>query len=95
MLIQASIALGMIHGPALALAAGLTTLAPGLRFGGLANATRAEMQGAVLIGGLVLFGIVFAINAAVHSYLILAYSDCQFESGITVSELPRDRPGFA
>jgi predicted MFS family arabinose efflux permease len=30
---------------------------------------------AVLIVGLVLFGIVFAINSAVHSYLILAYSD--------------------
>jgi len=30
---------------------------------------------AVLITGLVLFGIVFAINSAVHSYLILAYSD--------------------
>jgi predicted MFS family arabinose efflux permease len=29
----------------------------------------------VLIVGLVLFGIVFAINSAVHSYLILAYSD--------------------
>ncbi|MDJ0955763.1 MAG: organoarsenical effux MFS transporter ArsJ [Arenicellales bacterium] len=29
----------------------------------------------VLISGLVLFGIVFAINSAVHSYLILAYSD--------------------
>ena len=29
----------------------------------------------VLIGGLILFGIVFAINSAVHSYLILAYSD--------------------
>ncbi|HEB95509.1 MAG TPA: organoarsenical effux MFS transporter ArsJ [Sedimenticola thiotaurini] len=29
----------------------------------------------VLITGLVLFGIVFAINSAVHSYLILAYSD--------------------
>ncbi len=28
----------------------------------------------VLIGGLVLFGIVFAINSALHSYLILAYS---------------------
>ncbi|WP_200238387.1 hypothetical protein [Thiohalocapsa halophila] len=66
-LIQASIALGMSHGPALApaLAAGLTTLAPGLRFGWLANATTAEVQGAVLIGGLVLFGIVLAINSAV------------------------------
>ncbi len=29
----------------------------------------------VLIIGLILFGIVFAINSAVHSYLILAYSD--------------------
>ena len=29
----------------------------------------------VLIVGLVLFGIVFAVNSAVHSYLILAYSD--------------------
>ncbi|MCP3870328.1 MAG: organoarsenical effux MFS transporter ArsJ [Gammaproteobacteria bacterium] len=30
---------------------------------------------AVLIVGLILFGVVFAINSAVHSYLILAYSD--------------------
>ncbi|MDM8547796.1 organoarsenical effux MFS transporter ArsJ [Candidatus Venteria ishoeyi] len=29
----------------------------------------------VLIIGLILFGVVFAINSAVHSYLILAYSD--------------------
>jgi hypothetical protein len=29
----------------------------------------------VLVIGLVLFGVVFAINSAVHSYLILAYSD--------------------
>jgi len=29
----------------------------------------------VLIIGLVLFGIVFAVNSAVHSYLVLAYSD--------------------
>ncbi len=29
----------------------------------------------VLVGGLILFGVVFAINSAVHSYLILAYSD--------------------
>jgi predicted MFS family arabinose efflux permease len=29
----------------------------------------------VLIIGLILFGIVFAINSAIHSYLILAYSD--------------------
>ena len=29
----------------------------------------------VLIFGLIMFGVVFAINSAVHSYLILAYSD--------------------
>ncbi len=29
----------------------------------------------VLVVGLVLFGLVFAVNSAVHSYLILAYSD--------------------
>jgi predicted MFS family arabinose efflux permease len=29
----------------------------------------------VLIVGLILFGVIFAINSAVHSYLILAYSD--------------------
>jgi predicted MFS family arabinose efflux permease len=31
--------------------------------------------GQVLIIGLILFGVLFAINSAVHSYLILAYSD--------------------
>lgn len=31
--------------------------------------------GRVISGGLVLFGILFAINSAVHSYLILAYSE--------------------
>ncbi len=31
--------------------------------------------GEVLIAGLMLFGVLFAINSAVHSYLILAYSD--------------------
>ena len=29
----------------------------------------------VVLGGLALFGVVFALNSAVHSYLILAYSD--------------------
>jgi hypothetical protein len=28
-----------------------------------------------VVGGLILFGIVFALNSAVHSYLILAYTD--------------------
>jgi len=31
--------------------------------------------GPVLVVGLILFGVVFAINSALHSYLILAYSD--------------------
>ncbi|MBK1645899.1 MFS transporter [Thiocapsa imhoffii] len=31
--------------------------------------------GPILIVGLILFGIAFAINSAVHSYLVLAYSD--------------------
>jgi predicted MFS family arabinose efflux permease len=29
----------------------------------------------VVVGGLILFGFVFAVKSAVHSYLILAYSD--------------------
>jgi len=33
------------------------------------------LPGPVLVVGLILFGIVFAVNSAVHSYLILAYSD--------------------
>jgi predicted MFS family arabinose efflux permease len=31
--------------------------------------------GPTLVGGLIVFGVVFAINSAVHSYLILAYAD--------------------
>ena len=31
----------------------------------------------VLIGGLFIFGIVFAINSSIHSYLIVAYSDVE------------------
>ncbi|KAA3624773.1 MAG: MFS transporter, partial [Proteobacteria bacterium] len=33
--------------------------------------------GPVLVVGLVLFGFVFALNSAVHSYLVLAYSDAE------------------
>ena len=29
----------------------------------------------IVVGGLILFGIIFALNSAVHSYLILAYTD--------------------
>ena len=32
-------------------------------------------EAAVVIGGLALFGVLFAINSSVHSYLILAVSD--------------------
>ena len=43
---------------------------------GIALATRFEWNTAwVVVIGLMIFGVVFAINSAVHSYLILAYSD--------------------
>jgi predicted MFS family arabinose efflux permease len=64
---------GKAPGPVLAssLALGLaaiTALIPiGLRF----NAPPAV----TMLGGLVLFGIVFALNSSVHSYLVLAYSE--------------------
>ena len=35
----------------------------------------ADMQAAVLVGGLFLFGAIFAVNSALHSYLIVAFSD--------------------
>jgi hypothetical protein len=77
-LIPAGIALALAYGPALApdLASRLAALS-GWDFAWLAEASEAQIQGAALIVGLVLFGIVFAINSAVHSYLILAYSDFQ------------------
>ena len=75
-LVPAAIALGMMHGPELAPAwANALQAWSGVDLSGLAAASPAEIQSAVLIGGLVLFGIVFAINSAVHSYLILAYAD--------------------
>jgi MFS family permease len=40
--------------------------------GGLTVALPPEL---VILGGLALFGVIFAINSSVHSYLILAYSD--------------------
>jgi predicted MFS family arabinose efflux permease len=75
-LIPAGIALGMVQGPPLVpqLADWFADLT-GADMGWLAAASAAQVQGTVLIAGLVLFGIVFAINSAVHSYLILAYSD--------------------
>jgi hypothetical protein len=35
----------------------------------------AALQVPVLVGGLLVFGVVFAMNSSLHSYLIVAYSD--------------------
>jgi len=64
---------GRAPGPMLASALGLglaivTALIPiGLRL--------AAPPAATMLGGLVLFGVVFALNSSVHSYLVLAYSE--------------------
>jgi MFS transporter, APGE family, 1-arseno-3-phosphoglycerate exporter len=43
---------------------------------GIAAALYFQLSPAIsIVGGLILFGIVFALNSAVHSYLILAYTD--------------------
>ena len=43
---------------------------------GIAIALTADLDPAiVLVGGLIVFGVVFAMNSAVHSYLILFYAD--------------------
>jgi predicted MFS family arabinose efflux permease len=48
--------------------AAVTALIPiGLQFG--------LPPAATMLGGLTLFGIVFALNSSVHSYLVLAYSE--------------------
>jgi predicted MFS family arabinose efflux permease len=76
--IPAAIALALTYGPGLAPGLGARFEAlSGWDLAWLAAASETQIQGAVLIAGLVLFGIVFAINSAVHSYLILAYSDFQ------------------
>jgi predicted MFS family arabinose efflux permease len=64
---------GRAPGPALASAlglglAGITALIPiGLQLGFRPALT--------MLGGLTLFGVVFALNSSVHSYLVLAYSE--------------------
>lgn len=60
---------GPVLGSTLGLAlAAVTALIPiGLRLGAPPAGT--------MLGGLVLFGIVFALNSSVHSYLVLAYSE--------------------
>lgn len=54
--------------PAL-IAAGLTPGWMPAEFGG------DDTPAIILVGGLLLFGVVFAVNSALHSYLIVAYSD--------------------
>jgi predicted MFS family arabinose efflux permease len=60
---------GPVLASALALGlAAITALIPiGLRF--------STPPALTMLGGLVLFGIVFALNSSVHSYLVLAYSE--------------------
>jgi len=63
------------HGPGGGIARG-SALVLAIIPAAMALALTRELDTAiVLIAGLVLFGIVFAVNSAVHSYLILAYSD--------------------
>ncbi|EIC23266.1 organoarsenical effux MFS transporter ArsJ [Thiorhodovibrio frisius] len=77
-LIPVGMALAMIYGPERfpALVESLAARS-GLDLSWLASLTTGQLQGDILIIGLLLFGIVFAINSALHSYLILAYSDFQ------------------
>jgi hypothetical protein len=69
----AKITRGKTPGPALAAVlglglAGITALIP--------IALQSEVRPALaMLGGLTLFGIVFALNSSVHSYLVLAYSE--------------------
>lgn len=63
---------GAPHGRTAARLAFVLALFPG----GIAIALTAGVDPTtVLVAGLILFGIVFALNSAVHSYLILAYAD--------------------
>jgi len=59
-------------GTAARLWASILMLLPAVMALALNNALAADQ---VLIVGLIIFGFIFAINSAVHSYLILAYSD--------------------
>jgi MFS family permease len=64
---------GRAPGPALAAGLGLglavvTALIPLALASGITPAV-------AMLGGLTLFGIVFALNSSVHSYLVLAYSE--------------------
>jgi hypothetical protein len=58
---------------------GLLTLIPAALAGASAvyGGAPSEMLTAILVGGLLLFGGVFAINSALHSYLILAFTEAE------------------
>jgi hypothetical protein len=58
------------RGTALALAVALAIVTAGIPLG-----LRAWPPAVVMLTGLGLFGVIFALNSSVHSYLILAYSD--------------------
>jgi hypothetical protein len=69
----ARVTTGRAPGPALAAALGLALAAvTALIPLGLASGTAPAVT---MLGGLVLFGVVFALNSSVHSYLVLAYSE--------------------
>lgn len=71
-----SVAPGVLRGrtadnrPATALAGALAAITAVIAVGVLADWSPAP----TVVGGLVIFGLVFALNSALHSYLILAYS---------------------
>jgi len=54
---------------ALGVVSALIAASVGVRVGGDAGVT------VTIVGGLLVFGVVFALNSSLHSYLILAYSD--------------------
>ena len=72
-ILLAKVTHGKAPGPVLA-----STLALGLAVVTALNPLGLKMNAppaVTMLGGLVLFGIVFALNSSVHSYLVLAYSE--------------------
>jgi predicted MFS family arabinose efflux permease len=63
---------GVVAGLGLGLAAVTAAIPLGLRLG--------WSPSAVMLGGLGLFGVAFALNSAVHSYLVLAYAEADHVS---------------
>jgi len=66
--------LGETVGLARLWAGGLALIPGGLALAALAAGGPADWLTALLVAGLLLFGVVFAVNSALHSYLILAFS---------------------